>query len=41
MPNDNQGTLVQTVGRSGRRSCSPNACGIVRHSTLVVMPSSA
>jgi hypothetical protein len=38
MPNDNQGTLVQTVGRSGRRSCSPNACGIVRHSTLWVQP---
>jgi ATP-dependent DNA ligase len=38
MPNDNQGTLVQTVGRSGRRSCSPNACGIVRHSTLWLRP---
>ena len=29
---------MQTVGRSGRRSCSPNACGIVRHSTLWLRP---
>ena len=38
MPNDNRGTLVQTVSRRGRRSKSPNVYGIVGHPTLWLRP---
>jgi ATP-dependent DNA ligase len=38
MPNDNRGTLVQTVNRRGRRFKSPNVCGIVLHPTLWLRP---